>query len=50
MIWFDNTQNHLQAEGQELFHLSLPSASSHWGYKYSKEQTDPLETGKGTHK
>lgn len=28
MIWFDKTQNHLQAEGQELFHLSFPTASS----------------------
>jgi len=50
MKWFDGTQSHLHAEGQELFHLFHPSAPSSLGDGYSGEQTDPSEVGKGTHK
>lgn len=46
MKWFDNTQNHLRAEGQELFHLSLPSAPSRWGHGYSKDRSIPWRQGR----
>lgn len=46
MKWFDNTQNHLHAEGKELFHLSLPSAPSRWGHGDSKDRSIPWRQGR----
>lgn len=50
MKWFDNPQNHLHAEGQDLFHLSLPLCTVLLETWVQQGQIDPLEIGKGTHK
>lgn len=49
MKWFDNTQNHLRAEGQEALPPVPPLCTVLLGTRVQQRQRDPLETGKGTH-